>query len=44
MTREPATEMALALAEQLGITVADSVRPDSLDLDTGEAVAVDEAG
>jgi len=36
--------MAVALAEQLGITVVGYVRPDSLNLYTGEAVVVDEAG
>jgi FdhD protein len=38
------TEMAVALAEQLGITVVGYVRPDSLNLYTGEAVVVDETG
>jgi len=41
MMHEPATDMAVALAEQLGITVVGHVRPD---LYTGEAVVVDEAG
>ena len=43
-SRTSPTEMAVALAEQLGITVVGYVRPDSLNLYTGEAVAVDEAG
>jgi FdhD protein len=43
-SRTSPTEMAVALAEQLGITVVGYVRPDSLNLYTGEAVVVDEAG
>jgi FdhD protein len=43
-SRTSPTEMALALAEQLGITVVGYVRPDGLNLYTGEAVVVDEAG
>ncbi len=43
-SRTSPTEMAVALAEQLGITVVGYVRPDSLNLYTGGAVVVDEAG
>jgi formate dehydrogenase family accessory protein FdhD len=43
-SRTSPTEMAVALAEQLGITVVGYLRPDSLNLYTGEAVVVDETG
>ena len=43
-SRTSPTEMAVALAEQLGITVVGYVRPDGLNLYTGEAVVVDETG
>jgi FdhD protein len=43
-SRTSPTEMAVALAEQLGVTVIGYVRSDSLNLYTGEAVVVDEAG
>ena len=43
-SRTSPTEMAVALAEQLGITVVGYVRPDRLNLYTGGAVVVDEAG
>jgi FdhD protein len=40
-SRTSPTEMAVALAEQLGITVCGYVRPDGLHLYAGEAVVVD---
>ncbi len=42
-SRTSPTEMAVALAEQLGITVCGYVRPDGLHLYAGEAVVVDRA-
>ncbi len=41
-SRTSPTEMAVALAEQLGITVCGYVRPGSIDLYTGGAVAVED--
>ena len=41
-SRTSPTEMAVALAEQLGITVCGYVRPDSLNLYTGNGVLVEE--
>jgi len=40
-SRTSPTEMAVSLAEQLGITVCGYVRPDSLNLYAGDALAVD---
>lgn len=40
-SRTSPTEMAVALAEQLGITVVGYLRPDSLNVYAGDAVAVD---
>jgi len=40
-SRTSPTEMAVALAEQLGITVVGYLRPDSLNVYAGEAVALD---
>jgi FdhD protein len=42
-SRTSPTEMAVALAEQLNITVCGYVRPGSIDLYTGDALAVEEA-
>ena len=41
-SRTSPTEMAVGLAEQLGITVVGYVRPDSLNLYAGDALAVDQ--
>jgi len=43
-SRTSPTEMAVALAEQLNITVCGYVRPDGLNLYAGAAVALSEAG
>ena len=43
-SRTSPTEMAVGLAEQLGITVVGYLRPDSLNLYCGEAVVPDPAG
>jgi len=40
-SRTSPTEMAVGLAEQLGITVIGYLRPDSLNLYAGEALRVD---
>jgi len=40
-SRTSPTEMAVALAEQLGVTVCGYVRPDGLNVYAGEAVALD---
>jgi FdhD protein len=40
-SRTSPTEMAVALAEQLGVTVCGYVRPDSLNVYAGDAVALD---
>jgi FdhD protein len=42
-SRTSPTEMAVALAEQLGITVVGYLRPDSLNVYTGDAVALDDS-
>ena len=43
-SRTSPTEMAVGLAEQLGITVAGYVRPDSLNLYAGEALEIEDGG
>ena len=43
-SRTSPTEMAVALAEQLGITVVGYVRPDGLNVYAGKAVALDGGG
>jgi FdhD protein len=43
-SRTSPTEMAVGLAEQLGITVVGYLRPDSLNLYAGNAVALDGSG
>jgi FdhD protein len=40
-SRTSPTEMAVALAEQLGITVVGYLRPDSLNVYAGDAIALD---
>jgi FdhD protein len=42
-SRTSPTEMAVALAEQLGVTVCGYVRPDGLNVYTGDAVVLDAA-
>ena len=42
-SRTSPTEMAVALAEQLGVTVCGYVRPDGLNVYAGDAVVLDEA-
>jgi len=43
-SRTSPTEMAVALAEQLGITVVGYLRPDSLNVYAGNAIALDGSG
>ena len=43
-SRTSPTEMAVGLAEQLGITVVGYLRPESLNLYAGEALALDAPG
>ena len=40
-SRTSPTEMAVSLAEQLGITVVGYLRPESLNVYAGDAVALD---
>ena len=40
-SRTSPTEMAVALAEQLGVTVCGYVRPDGLNVYAGDAVVLD---